>query len=248
MLTIAHISDLHVSDSDFNEDVFLEAVDEINALAPDFIILTGDLTNKGYYTQFEKVKQYLELFDAPIFAVPGNHDARNLGDETFEELIGEASWKLADKENKFVVIGLDSSLPDLNEGSIGKPQKLWLDHQLDECVINELFTIVAFHHHIIPIPKTGRERNVLLDAGDILKTLVDHEVDMVLVGHKHVPNVWKMNNTLIINAGSISSKKLRGNDVNSYNIYYIDETTINIVLKKVGKEPISLGQYPKNVY
>lgn len=247
MVTIVHISDLHVSDSDFKEDVFLEAVDEINAIDPDFIILTGDLTNKGYYTQFQKVIEYLDLFESPLFAVPGNHDARNLGDEIFEELIGEASWKLS-KGDEFVVIGLNSALQDVNEGTIGKPQRLWLENQLDECVINEMFSIVAFHHHIIPIPKTGRERNVLSDAGDVLKILIDHEVDMVLVGHKHVPNVWKMNNTLIINAGSISSKKLRGKDVNSYNIYEIGEKHIDVILKKVGQDPILMGRYPKNVY
>lgn len=247
MVTIVHISDLHVSDSDFKEDVFLEAVDEINAIDPDFIILTGDLTNKGYYTQFQKVMEYLDLFESPLFAVPGNHDARNLGDEIFEELIGEASWKLS-KGDEFVVIGLNSAIQDVNEGTIGKPQRLWLENQLDECVINEMFSIVAFHHHIIPIPKTGRERNVLSDAGDVLKILIDHEVDMVLVGHKHVPNVWKMNNTLIINAGSISSKKLRGKDVNSYNIYEIGEEHIDVILKKVGQDPILMGRYPKNVY
>ncbi len=244
MVVIAHISDLHVSDSDFIEDMFLKAVDEINELAPDLIILTGDITNKGYYKQFKKAKEYLDLFESPLFAVPGNHDARNLGLETFEDLIGEVSWKL--EADDFVAIGLNSGLPDLNEGSIGKPQQLWLDYQLDQSVIDDSFTIVALHHHIIPIPKTGRERNILLDAGDILKTLVDHEVELVLVGHKHVPNIWKMNNTLIVNAGSLSSVKLRGNDLNSYNIYNIDENNITIFLKNVGKEPILFGEFPRN--
>ena len=80
---------------------------------------------------------------------------------------------------------------------------------------------MALHHHVIPIPKTGRERNVLTDAGDVLKTLTDHEVDLVLAGHKHVPNIWKMNNTLFVNAGSLSSNKLRGDDKNSYNVLLV---------------------------
>ncbi len=29
--------------------------------------------------------------------------------------------------------------------------------------------IITFHHHLLPIPQTGRERNILLDAGDLLK-------------------------------------------------------------------------------
>lgn len=246
MTVIAHISDLHVSDNDFNEPVFLQAVDEINELNPDMIILTGDITNKGYYDQFEKATEYLALFDSPLFAVPGNHDSRNLGYQTFEELIGERSWKLT-KDDDFVVVGLDSSSPDINSGNIGRPQQIWMDHQLDQCAINECFSVVALHHHVIPIPNTGRERNVLSDAGDILKSLVNHEVDLVLAGHKHVANVWKMDNTLFVNAGSVSSKKLRGKDKNSYNTYYIDDDSINIVLNKVGFEKVLLGQYQRNI-
>lgn len=245
MTVITHISDLHVSDSDFNEKVFLEAVDEINSLAPDMIILTGDITNRGYYNQFIQAKSYLDMFEAPLFAVPGNHDSRNLGYQTFEEMIGERSWKLT-KDDSFVVIGLDSTSPDLNSGNIGRPQQMWLDHQLDDCVVNDKFSVVALHHHVIPIPATGRERNILEDAGDILKTLVNHEVDLVLAGHKHVANVWKMNNTLFVNAGSISSKKLRGKDTNSYNTYYIKDDSIDIVLNKIGGDKVLLGQYPKN--
>ena len=120
-----------------------------------------------------------------------------------------------------------------------------MEHQLDQCVIDELFSIVALHHHVIPIPKTGRERNVLTDAGDVLKTLTNHEVDLVLAGHKHVPNIWKMNNTLFVNAGSLSSNKLRGNDKNSYNVYEITEDTIRIFLNKVDGERFFIWRISK---
>ncbi|MBO6274231.1 MAG: metallophosphoesterase, partial [Methanobrevibacter sp.] len=49
MTVIAHISDLHVSSTAFDEAVFMKAVNEINNLQPDMIILTGDITDNGYY-------------------------------------------------------------------------------------------------------------------------------------------------------------------------------------------------------
>lgn len=245
MTVIAHISDLHISTADFDEKKFMEAVSEINHLNPDMIILTGDITNNGYYNQFQQATKYLEMFEAPLFAVPGNHDSRNLGYQSFEELIGERSWKLTMDDN-FTVFGLDSSSPDESRGHIGHPQHLWLEHQLDECVINENFIVVALHHHIVPIPQTGRERNVLSDAGDVLKTLTDHEVDIILSGHKHVPNVWNINNTLIVNAGSLCSNKLRGKIGNSYNVYNITDDEIEISLNNVGGENILFGKYPRN--
>ena len=128
MSLIVHISDLHFSKSDFNKDKFQEAVNEINALNPDFIILTGDLTDNGYYREFEKVTNYIAMFQPPLFIIPGNHDSRNLGYESFEELIGERSWKITVGDD-LVVIGLDSSAPDLNSGNIGRPQQAWLDRE-----------------------------------------------------------------------------------------------------------------------
>ena len=245
MTVIAHISDLHVSKADFDEDIFMKAAAEINELQPDMIILTGDITNNGYYAEFEQATRYLSMFEAPLFAVPGNHDSRNLGYQSFEELIGERSWKLTLGE-EFTVIGLDSSSPDESRGHIGKPQHMWLEHQLDKCVINDKFSIVALHHHVISIPQTGRERNVLSDAGDILKTLTTHEVDLILSGHKHVPNVWRINNTLVVNAGSLCSCKLRGKIKNSYNVYNITDSEIEIFLNTVGGEKLLLGTYPRN--
>lgn len=244
-MIIAHISDLHISDSGFNEEILLKAIDQINSLQPDMIVLTGDITDKGYYKQFQQATPYLEMFEAPLFAIPGNHDARNLGYMTFVEFIGERSWKLT-MDDAVTVIGLDSSSPDDNRGHIGRPQHLWLEHQLDECVINENFSIVALHHHVIPIPQTGRERNVLSDSGDILKTLTTHEVDLVLSGHKHVPNIWKINNTIIANAGSLCSDKLRGKNLNSYNVYYISEDEIEIYLHNVEGEKFLFGKFPRN--
>lgn len=245
MTLIAHISDLHVSKSEFDEELFMTAADEINNLQPDMIILTGDITDNGYYTEYEQATKYLEAFEAPLFAVPGNHDSRNLGYQTFEELIGERSWKLT-MDGNFTVIGLDSSSPDESRGHIGTPQHMWLEHQLDECVINDNFSIVALHHHVIPIPQTGRERNVLSDAGDILKTLTTHEVDLIVSGHKHVPNIWKINETLVVNAGSLCSTKLRGKNKNSYNVYNITEDEIEIFLNEVNGERFLFGKYSRN--
>ncbi|WP_409200862.1 metallophosphoesterase family protein [Methanobrevibacter sp. DSM 116169] len=246
MTIIVHISDLHISNHEFNEDVFLKAVDEINNISPDFIILTGDITNQGYYAEYKRAKELLSLFKSPLYAVPGNHDSRNLGYQTFEEYIGERSWKLI-KENKTVVVGVDSSSPDVDNGNIGRPQQVWMDEQLDNCLSNKSFTVVAMHHHVIPIPETGRERNVLSDAGDILKSLINHKVDLVICGHKHVHNVWEMNDTLFLNAGSLSSTKLRGKDINSYNVYNISDREIKIFFNEVEGKNLLIKTFDRRI-
>ena len=59
------------------------------------------------------------------------------------------------------------------------------------------------HHHLVPVPGTGRERNIVHDAGDLLRVLANCGVDLVLCGHKHVPNVWRLEDMLIVNAGTV---------------------------------------------
>lgn len=246
MVLIAHISDLHYSHADFNESMFLKAVDEINALNPDMIILTGDLTNHGYYSEYLEVKEYLKMFNPSLFAIPGNHDARNIGYQTFEELIGDCSWKLTKEDENLVLLGLDSTTPDLSQGNIGRLQQAWMENELNICMRENKFSIVAMHHHIIPIPGTGRERNILNDAGDILHSLITHEVGIVIGGHKHVPHLYQMDRTLFVNAGSLSSYKLRGKEVNSYNTINVTDNNIEIYLNKLDGNKLLLGNFQKH--
>jgi 3',5'-cyclic AMP phosphodiesterase CpdA len=84
------------------------------------------------------------------------------------------------------------------------------------------------HHHLIPVPNTGRERNIVNDAGDVLETLVDAEVDLVLCGHKHVPYLWRVEDLLVVTAGTVSCLRLRGRIEPSYNIIYVREKEIDI--------------------
>ena len=99
------------------------------------------------------------------------------------------------------LIGLDSSEPDLDSGRIGREAHRWLAERFAESP--EQLKVVAMHHHLVPVPGTGRERNIVHDAGDLLRVLADAGVDLVLCGHKHVPNVWRLEDMLIINAGHV---------------------------------------------
>jgi Icc protein len=68
----------------------------------------------------------------------------------------------------------------------------------------------VIHYHLLDLPGTGRDRNILNDAGDILAILRELEVDLVLSGHRHVPYVNNVSNTLIIHCGTVSSTRVRG--------------------------------------
>ncbi len=226
MVTIAHISDPHVGSPYFVPNLMNRVISELNELAPDLIVCTGDLTNEGYRQEYKNWVAYAERLDAPIVTVTGNHDARNVGYLHFEELIGPRHW-MTDVSGVRVV-GADSSEPDLNEGQIGRERYDWIREQF--AVAAEL-KVFALHHHLLPVPGTGRERSTVSDAGDLLEVLMGAGVNVVLSGHKHVPYVWRIENLYVANAGTVASLRLRGYTKPCYNILTFEGDEVRITRK-----------------
>ncbi|NYB52448.1 MAG: metallophosphoesterase [Methanobacteriaceae archaeon] len=248
MVLIAHISDMHVGALAFREELILNAIDRINDMEVDATVITGDLSDNGYYSELKEAAEYLRQFKSPIVVVPGNHDSRHLGNRCFEEVIkdhryGTLTVEKTPEKQGFKVIGLDSSEPDLNYGKIGRSQQHFMEKEIKIASREGLFKIIALHHHIIPVPRTGRERNVLSDAGDILMSLIENNADLVLSGHKHVPHTWIVHETVFATAGTVSSLKLRGKDIPSFNTINIDNEHIEINLESADGNSRSLARY-----
>lgn len=201
---------------------------------PDAVIITGDLTDEGFRQQYNLFNSYIASLKCENRCiVPGNHDSRNVGYLHFEELIGPRHTIL--KIPGVTIVGADSSEPDLNSGRIGRE---WYDWLANNFANAEGFKIMALHHHMLPVPATGRERNIAYDAGDVLEVLIKENVDLILTGHKHVPYAWRLENLVVASAGTSSSLRLRGNTKPCYNIVYIVEDKVSIYRKYAfgGKE------------
>jgi 3',5'-cyclic AMP phosphodiesterase CpdA len=72
-MRIIHISDVHIGDAD--ADLLEAAIAAINALAPDVVALSGDVTQSGRAREFTDAGAFLRRLCAPVVATPGNHDA-----------------------------------------------------------------------------------------------------------------------------------------------------------------------------
>ena len=70
----------------------------------------------------------------------------------------------------------------------------------------------------------------MLDSGDLIQELVKYRVDFVLNGHKHVPNTWTMENMVVLNSGTATTGKLRGDTRPCYNQLTISDEGVNIYL------------------
>ena len=52
-VVIVQISDIHVGEVHFVPSLLTRAIDEINELDPDIVIITGDLTSNGFRREYD---------------------------------------------------------------------------------------------------------------------------------------------------------------------------------------------------
>jgi Icc protein len=227
-LTICQISDIHCGNARFIPELLDRTIIEINRARPMAVVIVGDLTDAGYREEFEQAAEYIGRIQCDhIMVVPGNHDARNVGYIHFEQLFGERQ-SVIDLDD-VILVGVDSSEPDLNDGQVGREHYDFIFSAFSEA--REKLKIFVVHHHLISLPGTGRERNIVYDAGDILERLIQGGVDLVLTGHKHVPYSWRLEDMLIVNSGTASTLRLRGNTRPCYNVIEVEDGRVEVFHK-----------------
>jgi 3',5'-cyclic AMP phosphodiesterase CpdA len=224
-------SDTHISRSGgaFNLHTYNLGIEQINKIKDvDLFLHLGDITQNGTLLEYEYAKEQLAKLQpvskCPLIYLIGNHDAMNVGYLLFEEMIGERHIEYEDDE--LFVIGIDSTKPDLPGGII--------HHNIIELAREELmkrerenkFKVVCFHHQLIPIPNTGKERSAIDDSGDMLQMLLEAKADLVLNGHRHTSNLYTLSNSekdlYIFNAGTFCCNKTRYRDLFTYAILDIE--------------------------
>jgi 3',5'-cyclic-AMP phosphodiesterase len=222
--TIVQLSDLHCGGEHFLPNLLERAISEVNELAPDIVICSGDLTTFGFKQEYAQARAYLDRVECEhLVVIPGNHDSRNVGYVHFEDLFGSRNSVLRVAET--TVVAVDSTEPDLDHGQIGRGRYPWIEEQFAEPANLRIFVL---HHHLLPVPGTGRERNIVYDAGDAIECLQRSGVDLVLCGHKHVPYAWRLENLFIVNAGTVSSLRLRGHTRPCYNVIEVSGAHVDV--------------------
>ena len=224
---IAHISDIHCGGSHFVPSLMERAISEINEMEPDVVVCSGDLTTYGFKAEYLEAKAYLDRIECEsLVIIPGNHDSRNVGYLHFEQLFGDRTSVL--RKDGVTVVAIDSTQPDLDEGQIGRGRYRWIEEQFAEPADLNVFVL---HHHLLPVPGTGRERNIVYDAGESIECLQRAGVDLVLCGHKHVPYAWRLEDLFVVNTGTVSSTRLRGNTRPCYNVVEIVGKHVDVYRK-----------------
>ncbi|MGW2377163.1 metallophosphoesterase [Kitasatospora sp. NPDC001683] len=195
MLTIAHLSDIHlgqVHHRDAGKRARRRArqvMAYLDALPGplDAVLVTGDLADHGLPEEYRQVAKVLTSRH-PVLTCPGNHDRRApyrqvlLGEEPTTGPVNRLH-QLPGAD----VLMLDSSIPGQHDGLLDDRTLDWLDSQLASGR-QELPALVAFHHppvelhvpYVDGIRQFGEAR-----LGQVLRR--HPRVAALLCGHSHTP-------------------------------------------------------------
>ncbi len=194
-MRIVHISDLHFGAVAEGLPAGLRRA--IEGLAPECVVVSGDLSQHGTAAELAEAKRYLDGLSAPKLIVPGNHDIphglrlwerfrtpwKDWRAEVSDEL--EPAVRLADA----AIVGLNSVRPggwylDWSRGQLSAPQLGRLRSHL-EAVPDDRLRVLAVHHPPAAPPQ-GTRRHLIDNRHPLLTALGDARVDLILSGHFHL--------------------------------------------------------------
>lgn len=157
----------------------------------DVILATGDLVQDGSDGGYQRFVEMVKPFDKPVFWIPGNHDfqpkmVENLNQSPMENakhiLLGE-HWQ---------ALLLDSQVYGVPHGELSQYQLELLKLTLAE--YPERYTLIVFHHHLLPTNSAWLDQHNLRNSHDLLDVLAPFKnVKAILYGHIHqqVDGQWK---------------------------------------------------------
>lgn len=240
MRRIVHLSDLHFGRT---SPALLEPLlEEVNALAPDLCVISGDFTQRARRWQFEEARSFIDRITAPVLAVPGNHDTPldNLWVrltrpwERYREYIA-TDLEPTFENDRIRVVGVNTVNPLAHQ--TGRLSSHTLKRVCNAFAdAGDKARVVVLHHPLEHLE--GSDKRLMRGSAKALKALADCGADVVLCGHIHTTHIGPFTTApglLFVQAGTGLSTRLRHQD-NSFNVLDVSRAEITVRAISAGEE------------
>jgi len=199
------MADPHVSMKADFLDQWKGAIAVVNRLAPDFVVVGGDLVNargnpaKRDMAETERMASaYLDAAKAlspaiPLYNVPGNHDVGNTPTRAtyawYEERFGKPWYSFEHKGSLFVVFDSNVLKNPQQLPGVAERQLAWLEGALRGTGDGRYFHKIAFMHHPFCLKSLDEKENYNILSREMRSRLLalfkEHGVEAVFSGHYH---------------------------------------------------------------
>lgn len=240
MRKIVHLSDIHFGTADLA--IAGRAVEKINELAPDVVVVSGDLTQRARSAEFKQARTFLDQLPRPQIVVPGNHDIplHNIFDRFFRPLDKFREFITDDMRPTFIddeiaIVGVNTARSMTIKG--GRINREQIEHAKSKlCALADNMLKIVVTHHPFDLPEGADEDDIVGRAEKAMSLISDCGGDVFLSGHLHVSHIettakrYVLENgriALIIQAGTATSVRVRG-EVNSFNLIEFDRPTLRV--------------------
>ena len=244
MKTIAQISDLHFGRTD---PLVVEGLlSDLAALRPDFIVVSGDLTQAARIGEFRQAHDFLARLPVPYLVIPGNHDVPpvNILERFIAPFARYRRWIAPDicpthVEEGLAIIGVNTARRfrwKLNWalGSISKTQIARVG-SFFAAFGEDTLKIVVTHHPFLPPPDTPKE-DLAAHAEQAIPVFERAGVDLILSGHLHRAYTGEIGggqprathrSILVAQASTATSTRVRG-EPNAYNLIQFEGKRVGL--------------------
>lgn len=222
---------LHISDTHFGTQ-WPAVVDALvalaHSLAPDLVVLGGDVTQRARRAQFRAAVDFLRRLPAPVLAVPGNHDIplfdlwsrclRPYGN--FRQALGP-NLQPSFETPRLLVLGVNSTRPARHtDGELSDAQVRGVARRLRAADPAQLRVVVL--HHPMRSVTLQDTANLVKGHEQAARLWAASGADLVLGGHIHLPYIVPLHpdaarRAWAVQAGTAVSHRLRAGVPNSVN-------------------------------
>lgn len=176
----------------------LQKVKELSP-APDFLLLSGDMTHNGEENAYKLLDELLKSSQIPYYWLEGNHDNKKVMKKLEASLRVNPSRSFEHKGIYFIL--LDSVSDDKSHGEFSEKTLEFLSQELEKS--KSMPCVVAFHHHILATSCPWIDRSMVENTSDFFEiTSQYNHIQMVLHGHIHNAISREEENLLILSAPS----------------------------------------------
>jgi serine/threonine-protein phosphatase CPPED1 len=235
---------MYEQDKGFSKETELyeKAVEKINRLHPDFVVITGDLVNnrndKVQIAEFKRITAKIDK-GIPVWYSPGNHDiGMPPGQNEINSFIADYGHdRFSFKHKMSLFIGLNSCIIKANSPEPEQTQFEWLKKELEKGIESD--HIILFTHYpffISAFDEPESYSNISAETRNRYLSLFEkYYVSAVYAGHLH-KNISSKHGKIEFTATSSSGKPL-GVDSSGFRVIKVYPDSVISVFYTLNKVP-----------